>query len=92
MHKDCGEAGRLNVQEKAVLVQGNFTTLCGRVFCNTDPQYFPHARYCGRTVYFCTESCLNAFLADPELFYNAHNNSGNEKHDEADFNTRGSLS
>jgi YHS domain-containing protein len=49
-----------------------FATVCRRVFRDTDPQYFPHAQYHGRTIYFCTESCLNAFLADPEAFYKAH--------------------
>ncbi len=52
-----------------------FTALCGRIFANTDPQYFPRAEYRGRTIYFCTDSCLGAFLADPERFYKAHRNS-----------------
>ncbi|MBN1450491.1 MAG: YHS domain-containing protein [Anaerolineales bacterium] len=29
--------------------------------------------YKGNTLYFCTESCLNAFLADPKRFFCAHN-------------------
>jgi YHS domain-containing protein len=49
-----------------------FHTVCRRVLLNTDPQYFPSAQYHGRKIYFCTESCLNAFLADPEPFYKAH--------------------
>ena len=52
-----------------------FVTLCGRIFINTDPQYFPSATYRGRTIRFCTESCLGAFLADPDLFYRMHRNS-----------------
>jgi YHS domain-containing protein len=52
-----------------------FTTLCGRIFRNTDPQYFPRAQYRGRTIYFCTESCLGAFLAEPEIFYKVHRKS-----------------
>jgi len=56
-----------------------FRTVCRRVFRNTDPLYFPHAQYRGRTIYFCTESCLNAFLADPELFYKAHSDSANKQ-------------
>jgi YHS domain-containing protein len=52
-----------------------FVTLCGRIFRDTDPQYFPRTEYRGRTIYFCTESCLGAFLADPELFYKVHRNS-----------------
>ncbi|MFT3893276.1 MAG: hypothetical protein QM730_16725 [Anaerolineales bacterium] len=52
-----------------------FVTLCGRIFRDTDPQYFPRAKYRGRTIYFCTESCLGAFLADPDIFYKVHRNS-----------------
>ncbi len=52
-----------------------FVTLCGRIFHNTDPQYFPSAQYRGRTIYFCTDSCLGAFKADPERFYRAHRKS-----------------
>ncbi len=52
-----------------------FVTLCGRIFHNTDPQYFPSAQYRGRTIYFCTDSCLGAFKADPERFYSAHRRS-----------------
>ena len=45
--------------------------ICGR---NTqgDPRYFPSAEYKGRVIYFCTESCLNAFMADPDRFYERH--------------------
>jgi hypothetical protein len=52
-----------------------FVTLCGRIFRETDPTYFPRVQYRGRIVYLCTESCLGAFLADPEIFYKAHRNS-----------------
>jgi YHS domain-containing protein len=52
-----------------------FVTLCGRIFRDTDPAYFPRAQYGGRTIYLCTESCLGAFLADPEVFYKVHRNS-----------------
>lgn len=55
-----------------------FVTLCGRIFRNTDPRYFPRAEYRGRTIYFCTESCLGAFLSDPDLFYKAHSKSGKQ--------------
>lgn len=53
----------------------HFVALCGRIFVNTDPQYFPRAEYRGRTIYFCTDSCRGAFLSDPERFYRAHRNS-----------------
>jgi len=52
-----------------------FVTLCGRIFRDTDPAYFPRAEYKGRMIYLCTESCLGAFLADPDLFYQVHRNS-----------------
>jgi YHS domain-containing protein len=52
-----------------------FVTLCGRIFRDTDPQYFPRTEYRGRTIYFCTESCLGAFLSDPDIFYKVHRNS-----------------
>jgi YHS domain-containing protein len=55
--------------------RNQFVTLCGRVFRDTDPAYFPRAEYKGRTIYFCTDSCLGAFLADPDLFYKVHRNS-----------------
>lgn len=55
-----------------------FVTLCGRIFRDTDPQYFPRAQYRGRRIYFCTESCLGAFLADPDLFYKMHRNSNHD--------------
>jgi YHS domain-containing protein len=64
--------------KKAITPQ-KFTTLCGRTFQDTDPQYFPRAQYRGRTIYFCTESCLGAFLADPEIFYKIHRKSKHDK-------------
>lgn len=56
-----------------------FVTLCGRIFRDADPTYFPHAEYRGRTIYLCTETCLGAFLADPEIFYKVHRNSEKDK-------------
>lgn len=53
----------------------HFVTLCGRVFRDTDPAYFPRAQYKGKIIYLCTESCLGAFLADPDIFYKVHRNS-----------------
>jgi YHS domain-containing protein len=52
-----------------------FVTLCGRIFREADPAYYPRAEYRGRTLYLCTESCLEAFLADPDIFYRVHRNS-----------------
>ena len=56
----------------------HFVTLCGRILHNTDPQYFPRAEYRGRTIYFCTESCLGAFESDPKGFYVAHRKSAHK--------------
>jgi YHS domain-containing protein len=60
-----------------------FVTLCGRIFRDADPRYFPRTEYRGRTIYFCTESCLGAFLTDPDIFYKVHRNSGKEEKDVA---------
>jgi YHS domain-containing protein len=46
-------------------------TVCHRIM-TVDSDWYPHAEYKGRTIYFCTEFCLEAFLADPERFYIAH--------------------
>ena len=63
------------VESQKLLSSRNFTTLCGRILRDTDPQYFPRTRYSGRNIFFCTESCLGAFLADPEHFYKVHRKS-----------------
>jgi YHS domain-containing protein len=47
------------------------TMVCGRNI-TVDPSYIPQTTFKGTTYYFCTETCLNAFLADPERFYCAH--------------------
>lgn len=52
-----------------------FVTLCGRIFWDADPAYYPRAEYRGRTIYLCTDSCLSTFLADPAIFYKVHRNS-----------------
>lgn len=52
-----------------------FVTLCGRIFRDTDPAYYPRAEYRGRMILLCTDSCLGAFRSDPEAFYKAHRNS-----------------
>ena len=46
-------------------------TVCHRTLSG-DLDYYPQAEHQGRTIYFCTEYCLRAFLADPERFYPAH--------------------
>ncbi|MFN8381957.1 MAG: hypothetical protein U0V02_08465 [Anaerolineales bacterium] len=56
-----------------------FATLCGRIYRDADPQYFPSAEYHGRTLYFCTNACLGAFFADPDLFCKVHRNSEKNK-------------
>lgn len=57
-----------------------FVTLCGRIFRESDPAYFPRAEYRGRPIYLCTDACLGAFLADPDIFYKVHRNSEKGKH------------
>lgn len=52
-----------------------FATLCGRIFRDTDPQYFPSAQHRGRKIILCTDACLGAFLADPDVFCKVHRNS-----------------
>ena len=56
-----------------------FVTLCGRIFRDTDPTYYSRAEYRGRTILFCTDACLGAFLADPDIFYKVHRNSEKDK-------------
>lgn len=53
------------------------TLLCGRRI-TSDPAYYPQARYRGRTIYFCTEACLNAFRAGPDAFYLAHSRTAQQ--------------
>jgi hypothetical protein len=60
---------------KKTKIPRQFVTLCGRIFRDTDPSYFPSAEYRGRKIILCTDSCLGAFLADPDLFYKMHRNS-----------------
>ncbi len=55
-----------------------FVSVCKRVF-HADSTYYPRAQYRGKTIYFCTESCLGAFLADPDRFYIAHSSTGTQK-------------
>ena len=51
--------------------------LCGRRM-TVHPDYAIRANYQGRTLYLCTESCLNAFRADPQRFYCAHSKTAPE--------------
>ena len=52
--------------------------LCGRPMSG-DPAYYPRAEYRGHLIYFCTESCLGAFNADPDAFYTAHSRTAPPK-------------
>ncbi len=56
----------------------SFVALCGRVF-HADSDYFPQAEYRGRTIFLCTETCLGAFLSDPDRFVAAHKKSYKKK-------------
>jgi YHS domain-containing protein len=68
----------LNKSKLVEIRPSRFVTLCGRIFHNTDPQYFPRAEHRGRTLYLCTEACLGAFQSDPKRFYDAHRMSANQ--------------
>jgi YHS domain-containing protein len=46
-------------------------TVCGRSM-TADILWYPRAEYQKKTIYFCTETCLDAFRSDPDLFYMAH--------------------
>jgi len=48
--------------EKTKEVHKKFITLCGRIFRDADPAYFPRTQYRGRLIFLCTESCLGAFF------------------------------
>jgi len=61
----------------------HFVALCGRIFRDTDPSYYPRVEYRGRTILLCTESCLGAFLSDPDVFYKVHRNSEKHKNTES---------
>jgi YHS domain-containing protein len=65
-------------QRKSAAELTRFVTLCGRII-QADPANFPRAKYRGRTIYLCTEACLGAFLADPDVFYKVHRKSDNKK-------------
>ena len=52
-----------------------FATLCGRIFRDADPQYFPSAAHRDKRILLCTDACLGAFLADPDVFCKVHRNS-----------------
>ncbi|MFZ5822388.1 MAG: hypothetical protein ACOYYJ_21060 [Chloroflexota bacterium] len=54
------------------------TLLCGRRMTG-DPAYYPQATHRGRTIYFCTESCFNAFRADPDAFTAAHSRTAQQE-------------
>jgi len=56
-----------------------FVTLCGRVFRDTDPSYYPRVEYHGGTILLCTDSCLRAFRAAPDIFQKVHRNSEKDK-------------
>ena len=45
--------------------------VCGRAIA-ADLAACYQAEFQGRVIYFCTDICLEAFLADPERFYAAH--------------------
>lgn len=52
-------------------------TVCGRSM-TADIFWYPRAEYQQRTIYFCTEICLDAFRSDPDRFYIAHSHQKNK--------------
>lgn len=50
-------------------------TACGGKI--KDPSKYPAANHKGKTIYFCTDACLQAFQADPHGFM-----AGEVKHPE----------
>jgi YHS domain-containing protein len=64
--------------KKSAIKLTRFVTLCRRVV-HADPAYFPRAEYRGQMIYLCTDACLGAFLADPDVFYKAHRNPKKKK-------------
>ncbi len=53
-------------------------TVCHRLM-TADSSVYPSAEYRGRTIYFCTDTCLEAFRADPDRFYAAHSRPVSKK-------------
>ena len=54
------------------------TLVCGRNM-TIPSKYFYQAEYQGRTIYFCTEFCLETFRADPDRFYIAHSRKKDQR-------------
>ena len=52
-----------------------FATLCGRIFRDANIEEYPSTQHKSKKIIFCTESCLNSFLAEPEVFCKVHRNS-----------------
>jgi len=51
---------------------GPLEMVCGRVIVGGTASFYHPTEFNGRLIYFCTEFCCEAFLADPERFYAAH--------------------
>ena len=71
---NCPPADEAEEEEKPVP-----RMVCGRRITG-DPARFRPTEYQGRVIYFCTETCLEAFLADPDRFYIAHSRRAAEQH------------
>lgn len=48
------------------LEEPKFITACGGKI--KDPSKYPSAEYCGERIYFCTQTCLDVFLLNPDPF------------------------
>ena len=53
-------------QNEAPPSQTEYKTACGGMI--VDPSRYPSAEYRGEKIFFCTQSCLNAFLLNPDPF------------------------
>ena len=53
-------------QTNQTIEEPKFITACGGKV--KDPSKYPSAEYHGKTIYFCTQACLNVFLLSPDPF------------------------
>ena len=53
-------------QTNQPIEEPKFITACGGKV--KDPSKYPSAEYHGKTIYFCTQACLDVFLLSPDPF------------------------
>ena len=52
-----------------------FATLCGRIFRDANIEEYPSTKHKSKKVILCSQTCLDSFLAEPEVFCKVHRNS-----------------